>query len=369
MNFRYKVGDKTFFVKLQAIREHNKTNLPIYFCTPDSYETVDFSKEPEQDLQDLLKEEAQRLRDSYKYIRMYFSGGSDSSQMLRTFMDNNIHIDEIVCWKSGLKVSDYEIENYAIPRLKKFAKELDGTKITISEPTREDYIKYWSEGITEEKIQNGCADFYTFIRLIQAPDLFKPENFKPGVLNLRGSDKPKIMNIKEHWYTYFLDVDLEPHSHCYHFFSDNALIQCKQAHLFLKNMKAHPRKREYEIYNFQKIWNESMDRYTDGESMENYPMKEMTIVEKKWSMPYKGGEVFYHNTKERKALEFLTQNDPEIVDLWLKCMDQYREITDNKWWNHNRPELSTVGVWSKFYCLTQKGNKTVDELYPDGFKQ
>ena len=39
-----------------------------------------------------------------------------------------------------------------------------------------------------------------------------------------------------------------------------------------------------------------------------------------------------------------------------------------KWFNQGNPTLGTVGVFSKFYCLNEKDTKTVDELFPNGFK-
>ena len=38
------------------------------------------------------------------------------------------------------------------------------------------------------------------------------------------------------------------------------------------------------------------------------------------------------------------------------------------WWNYGIPEYGAVNILSKFYCLTDNHNKTVDDLYPDGFK-
>jgi hypothetical protein len=43
----------------------------------------------------LYKERAQQLRDSYDYLILYFSGGADSYNVLRSFIDNNIKLDEI----------------------------------------------------------------------------------------------------------------------------------------------------------------------------------------------------------------------------------------------------------------------------------
>ena len=36
--------------------------------------------------------------------------------------------------------------------------------------------------------------------------------------------------------------------------------------------------------------------------------------------------------------------------------------------NQGDPCMGTIGIFSKFYCLTEKSTKTVDELFPNGFK-
>jgi len=39
---------------------------------------------------------ARQLREKYDYLVLYFSGGADSTNILKTFIDNNIFLDEIV---------------------------------------------------------------------------------------------------------------------------------------------------------------------------------------------------------------------------------------------------------------------------------
>jgi len=57
---------------------------------------IDWTKEPKKSLKELMRQHAQLIRDSYDYIILYFSGGSDSTTMVNAFLDNNIYVDEIV---------------------------------------------------------------------------------------------------------------------------------------------------------------------------------------------------------------------------------------------------------------------------------
>ena len=64
MRWNHKVGGKKFDNKLSAIRESNSTNHPIFFDTPEAYDHFDFSIEPIQDFDVLLKQEAEKIRDT-----------------------------------------------------------------------------------------------------------------------------------------------------------------------------------------------------------------------------------------------------------------------------------------------------------------
>ena len=57
---------------------------------------IDWTKEPKESLKELCKQHAQYIRDSYDYVILYFSGGSDSTTVLNSFLDNDIKIDEII---------------------------------------------------------------------------------------------------------------------------------------------------------------------------------------------------------------------------------------------------------------------------------
>lgn len=60
------------------------------------FNSLDWSKEPIESLKTLMSQRAFQLREKYSYIIVYFSGGSDSTTVLNTFVSNNIPIDEIV---------------------------------------------------------------------------------------------------------------------------------------------------------------------------------------------------------------------------------------------------------------------------------
>jgi len=351
--FYYEVEGRTIYDKYKAI----ETNKTILFKPPSTYDNFDFSVEPKESLPELLKEEAQRIRDEYRFVRLYYSGGADSQLMLETFLENKIHIDEIICLKSGFTGSDTEIDDYAIPFLNTL--HLPKTKVTIWNHTLEDYENFYSRDI-KEKMKSECITWDQKFRLTIQMEFYRPELYHGHVANLHGYDKAKVIQMDGKWYTYFLDIDIEPTQHTYHFFSRNPKVQSKQAHLFKSSMR-HNDINEKNIWEHEKEWNLSI-----GRQVENMPFKQMYFGTGKNYVPFNDRKMFYLNYKEKWALEKAVKTMPDVLNKWCDNMDYLRNAFNGNWWN-GTPEQSTTGIFSDFYCLDDNSRKTVDELWPNGF--
>jgi hypothetical protein len=95
--FYYSANGQTFTSKIEALRYQDQTSLPIFFYYHDDiYNKLDWTIEPKESLDYYYKEQAQRIRDTYDYVILCYSGGYDSSNILETFYYNDIKIDKIV---------------------------------------------------------------------------------------------------------------------------------------------------------------------------------------------------------------------------------------------------------------------------------
>jgi hypothetical protein len=94
----YQVGDKFCSYSLFEALEYKKTvNYPMEWVFNDEFfSSIDWTKEPTESLEFLYAERARQIREKYDYIILEFSGGSDSHNILNTFVRNNIHLDEIL---------------------------------------------------------------------------------------------------------------------------------------------------------------------------------------------------------------------------------------------------------------------------------
>lgn len=93
----YKVESKLYSSKNQAIYEASKTNQNItWYFNDDIYDKcLAIRKLGNCDLDSLYKLRALQLRETYDYLILNYSGGPDSHNILMTFLNNNIKLDEI----------------------------------------------------------------------------------------------------------------------------------------------------------------------------------------------------------------------------------------------------------------------------------
>jgi hypothetical protein len=92
----WQVGATKFKNKFQALVFATKTNQEVNYIYFDQiWNNFDRSLLGNVSLKKLYQQRAQQIRDSYDYLILYFSGGADSYNVLRSFIDNNIKLDEV----------------------------------------------------------------------------------------------------------------------------------------------------------------------------------------------------------------------------------------------------------------------------------
>ncbi len=97
---------------------------------------------------------------------------------------------------------------------------------------------------------------------------------------------------------------------------------------------------------------EPLDDQDMQDTENNFPLKELSI-----------GDNF--NNKDQIAL---AHADQELIHKWKERNSSLVDEIGEEHFNAGNPALGTVGVFSKFYCITEKSIKTVDELFSNGFK-
>jgi hypothetical protein len=168
----------------------------------------------------LYKLRAKQLREKYDYIRLEFSGGGDSTTVLYSFVNNGIHIDEVVFRypKAGDKnVSDdpfntkpentlSEAKYAAHPVLHWLSTASPMTKITVHDYTENMLgMKYDESWVlkTKDYFQPGHAFKHDPTGHIDHKRL---ADTGQNICILYGVDKPKLCIKDKKWYAYFIDI-------------------------------------------------------------------------------------------------------------------------------------------------------------------
>jgi len=85
------VDNKAKLLRLKSLDD-------VVFELDSRFETARWDVEPDHTIQELHRQRAEQIRQSYDYVILYFSGGADSITVLNSFINNNIPIDEIVVY-------------------------------------------------------------------------------------------------------------------------------------------------------------------------------------------------------------------------------------------------------------------------------
>lgn len=381
----YTVGTKKFYGKVEALMEATRTGeFPIWQYNRQIFDNIDWTIEPAVPLRELYRMRAQQLRDRYDWIRIEASGGGDSTTALLSFLNNDIHIDEVVFRypKTGEKnvhndpyntkcentLSEWEFA--AKPLLNWIATHHPRTKITVH-----DY--------SENMLNQGLDETWVF----KTKDYFQPGHcFKHDnvgfedhrkdadrgkkICVLYGIDKPRMCVKDNKWFVYFMDLQANHsnsvvydydniHNEYFYWSPDLPELICKQAHI-IKNWFMMPQNKALQ---FVLKWpNNSIANRTTYEQMvkpliyPDYDPATFQVIKPSNSFYNEMDYWFYVNFKET-----------EVYKTWQAGLDLLVKSIDDKYFNKEmgRP-VGFVGFISPFYYL---GSSTYTTTGVNDFKR
>lgn len=121
--------DKVFDRKLDALRYASQTGGTVRFHYHNSvWRNFDRSLLGKVSLPELYRQRALQLRDKYEYLVLHYSGGSDSHNILHTFISNGIKLDEVSTkWAKPLRDGKFYTANNVDTSAANAASEWDFT--------------------------------------------------------------------------------------------------------------------------------------------------------------------------------------------------------------------------------------------------
>jgi len=217
----YVAGFKKFYNKVEALQYATRYKFNVRWVFNDSvYGKIDWTVPINKSLKQLYKERAQQLRDSYDYIVLHYSGGQDSNNILHSFIDNNIHIDQIIIqvpkpMQQHMTEGDTSWENYwgeiefqALPYLKKYEHQLRNTTITIQDMSVATLDTFKHDNWTEIINPNAAYNLGVISRAMcqyKDVDVLRVSEKGKRSCQLLGIDKPMVYYDGSDYYCVFSD--------------------------------------------------------------------------------------------------------------------------------------------------------------------
>lgn len=218
---QYLCNGKRYFNKLEAILEANTSQKHVEWDYHDAiFGKHDWSIEPTTELKELYKLRALQLRDAYDHLVLFYSGGVDSWNILKTFIDNDIRIDEIYMF-GAFEAEEKKISSLgysrdpgyytreikqSLPLVKKLVADrnikvnvFDWTKHILAAANDLDWI--WTAGV---RFDPTCMVRSKFHKIFREHNELLHKGKRVGFVY--GVDKPRLLRDDNTIYFAFLDV-------------------------------------------------------------------------------------------------------------------------------------------------------------------
>lgn len=221
----YELGGKIYWTKADALIEATKLGLSLndlhWNFNDDAFSKINWQVEPPGDIRLYYHKRARQLREKYDYLILNLSGGSDSATVLYSFIQQGLHLDEVVVRYAGAGTNKYqadstnhdasnefsEYEFAAKPILKWLADVSPRTKITVHDFSKDviDDNIIWDENFiywTGDYVTPGCIVRYNNVSNIE-----HLRNFDKGknIGIIFGVDKPRVQTDGENVFVRFVD--------------------------------------------------------------------------------------------------------------------------------------------------------------------
>jgi len=212
----YEVNGYQTFSKLEAIELQNATgHWPHWNFNQDIFTNLNWQQDPSIDLMTLYRARARQIRQAYDYVVLFYSGGSDSNNILGAWVQEGLKIDEIASfWNlDGAKDRDDfmndEVDKVVLPRIKQMQNAgynfkfrlIDLTEHTVKfiKSVDQDYIYYVNNHFSPNNIvKNQFRE-----RIKDYADLIAQGK---SVCFVWGIEKPQIFPDGDRHFLQFFDI-------------------------------------------------------------------------------------------------------------------------------------------------------------------
>jgi len=270
----YQVGDFKTYSKIEAVELHRLTgHHPQWNFNQEIFSLHNWQQEPVESIEELYARRAHQIRNHYDHVVLMFSGGADSTNILKTFVDNRIPFDELLTFnyhgvdQDPLSFFHSELTRVTYPKIEQlrsqgvkfYHRAFDLSEIAHELLTTQSYkITRGYYGTTFFGTSHLAK---TYIRE-RTPDYQRLAEAGKRVVFVWGAEKPRLYQVDGRYCLRFLDLldtSVAPRTQLIgreneydelFYWSPNSLdIMTKQGHMLKRFFEKH------------KLYNENQDRY------------------------------------------------------------------------------------------------------------
>lgn len=344
---------------------------PEFDFNNDVFSQLDWSVEPGTDLYELYRLRAIQLRAKYDHVLIYYSGGIDSTCVLRSFIDNDIKVDGVImtgAWKIDTKSDLITNLEQRIVGMEYLHKLQEKQKFPIHLLDTSDLHKNFKDPSWIFTVgQSFSPQVYTYNFYYQDPWI---QNFlmKGSTCFVRGVDKPRVVfdSRTNQWQSGFLDSQVMSGTPS-GFLSNKQDWDIQEYFFWTPDLPELPIKQAHIILNYvKKLVNSKTILDMHGKSrLDNYDYYKITdpLVYGKYVRQQVGGEREYFHIRKTKYPNLWPKDkwffDSELnqepwVKIWYQGVREIESKIDRSFFNDpTKPleETNLVGCWSKMYNL------------------
>lgn len=260
----YRVGSKYIYNIYPALMEAMTSGHEVeFYCRDSVYDQFDWTKEPEQSLDELMTAHALAIRSSYERVILLWSGGTDSHTIYNIFKQANIHIDEILI-KASEHLEQYPDHHVTWMR----ANHWDPTT-RITRYDQNDTTLRNLDCPDENWVWKNKGDLLMFGMSTGAEGvkhLIERNHAGKRWTAIAGFEKPRLVYRQGRWWARHLDSPLRQtmsYDHLNRFFLE-PLINIKQNHLVKHAVKKHIKDNNLPLYDgdwAEAKWHRTVEGY------------------------------------------------------------------------------------------------------------
>jgi hypothetical protein len=219
----------------------------------------DWTREPIEDIKSLYRQRALDLRQQFDYLILWYSGGSDSHTVAKSFVDNGIRLDEL--WhRTGLDRHrrldrGQDVANQAnetrfttLPQVKELMVKDPNLKFTMFDAMNYS-LQYWHAN----KINIDESNYFNPLLPAKShSDLFNTHKNYQKIGKITALDKPRVYYENSSWWFSFIDMpihtqimmnrpnDSDERDVCFFWDPGAIKILIKQSHMIRSWFESHP---------------------------------------------------------------------------------------------------------------------------------